>query len=109
MEYCIALEAAESFAAGAVRSLFIICGMIVVLFITSLFVPAIVGISILFTLPDKIRVVSSSSLFSSWLNDGIFRLDREAINAISRIGRALAANVEGPVVLCQTLDMKKDG
>jgi hypothetical protein len=34
--------------------LFIICGIIIELFITSLFVSAIVGISILFILPDRV-------------------------------------------------------
>jgi hypothetical protein len=47
----MAWEAAESLAAGAVLLLFIICGIIIELFITSLFVSAIVGISILFILP----------------------------------------------------------
>jgi hypothetical protein len=108
MEYRIAWEAAESFAAGVVLPLFIICGIIVVLFITSLLVSAIVGISILFILPDKIRVLSSSSS-SSWLNDGIFRLDMEASNAISRIERVLAAIVEGAVVPRLMFDMRKDG
>lgn len=85
-------------------SLFIICGIIVGLFITSLFVSAIVGISILFILPDKIKVVpSSSSLFSPWLNDGIFRPDGEANNAISRIERALAAIVEVVVVVLRLM------
>jgi hypothetical protein len=47
IEYRIAREAAESFAAaGAVLLLFIICGITVELFITSSFVSAIVGISI---------------------------------------------------------------
>jgi hypothetical protein len=112
MEYRIAWEAAESFAAGAVLPLLIICGIIVVLLITSLLVSAIVGISILFILPDKIRVVSSSSsspLFSSWPNDVIVRPDMEASNAISTIDRVLAAIVEEAVVLRQMLDMKKDG
>ena len=44
-------------------------------------------------LPDKIRAESSSSLLSSWLNDGIVVLDMEARNAISRIDRVLAAIV----------------
>ena len=88
--------------------LLIICGIIVELSITSLFMPAVVGINILFILPDKIRAVSSS-LFSSWLNDGIFRLDMEANNAMSRIERVLAAIVEEAVVLRQMLDIKKDG
>ncbi|MDQ4066056.1 MAG: hypothetical protein M3114_00540, partial [Thermoproteota archaeon] len=60
----------------------------------------------LFILPDKIRA-ESSSLLSSWLNDGIFRPDMEARNAISRIVRVLAAIVEVAVVLCLLLDMKK--
>jgi hypothetical protein len=69
-----------------------------------------VGINILFILPDKIRVVSSSfSLFSSWLNDGIFRPDMEARNAISRIDSVLAAIVEVAAVLRLMLNMKKDG
>jgi hypothetical protein len=67
--------------------------------------PAIVGINILFILPDKIRVVSS--LFSSWLKDGIFRLDMEANNAISRIERVLAAIAEEAVVFRQMLDIQK--
>jgi hypothetical protein len=46
-------------------------------------------------------------LFSSWLNDGIFRLDMEANNAISRIERVFAAIVEEVVVLRQMLDIKK--
>jgi hypothetical protein len=103
----MAWEAAESLAAGAVLLLFIICGIIIELFITSLFVSAIVGISILFILPDKIRAESSLLLLSSWLNDGIFRPDMEARNAISRIDRVLAAIVEVAVVLCLLLDMKK--
>jgi hypothetical protein len=49
------LEAAESFAAGAVLPLLIICGIIVVLFITSLLASAIVGISILFILPVNMK------------------------------------------------------
>jgi hypothetical protein len=51
----MAWEAAESLAAGAVLLLllFIICGIIIELFITSSFVSAIVGISILFILPDN--------------------------------------------------------
>jgi hypothetical protein len=57
-------------------------------------------------LPDKIRVLSSS-LFSSWLNDGIFRLDMEANKAISRIERVFAAIVEEVVVLRQMLDIKR--
>jgi hypothetical protein len=44
-------------------------------------------------LPDKIRVESSLLLLSSWLNDGIFRPDMEARNAISRMDRVLAAIV----------------
>ncbi len=63
----------------------------------------------LFILPDKIRAESSSSLFSSWLNDGIFRADMEPSNAISRIERVLAAIVELAIVLRPMLDMKKDG
>jgi hypothetical protein len=59
--------------------------------------------------PDKIRAESSSSLFSSWLNDGIFRADMEPSNAISRIERVLAAIVELAIVLRPMLDMKKDG
>jgi hypothetical protein len=46
-----------------------------------------------YILPDKIRAESSSSLLSSWLNDGIVVLDMEARNAISRIDRVLAAIV----------------
>jgi hypothetical protein len=110
IEYRIAREAAESFAAaGAVLPLFIICGITVELFITSLFVSAIVGISILFILPDKISVVSSSSfsLFSSWLNDGMFRPDMQASNPISRIERVLLAIVEEDLVLRLMLGMKK--
>jgi hypothetical protein len=100
--------AAESFAADAVLLLFVICGITVESFITPLFVSANVGINILFILPDKIRVVSSSfSLFSSWLNDGIFRPDMEASNPISRIERVLAAIVKGDLVLRLILDMKK--
>jgi hypothetical protein len=52
---------------------------------------------------------SSSSLFSSWPNDGIVRPDMEASNAISTIERVLAVIVEEAVVLRQMLDMKKDG
>jgi hypothetical protein len=45
-------------------------------------------------LPDKNRAESLSLLLlSSWLNDGIFRPDMEARNAISRIDRVLAAIV----------------
>ena len=51
----MAWEAAESLAAGAVLLLFIICGIIIELFITSLFVSAIVGISILFILPVNMK------------------------------------------------------
>src|SRR5918996_1912537 len=108
IEYRIARAAAESFAADAVLLLFVICGITVESFITPLFVSANVGINILFILPDKIRVVSSSfSLFSSWLNDGIFRPDMEASNPISRIERVLAAIVKGDLVLRLILDMKK--
>jgi hypothetical protein len=51
IEYRIAREAAELLSVAAVLPLFIICGIIIELFITSLFVSAIVGISILFNLP----------------------------------------------------------
>src|SRR5918997_531367 len=51
MEYCIAREAAESFVTGDVLLLFIICGITIKLFISSLLVSVIVGISILFILP----------------------------------------------------------
>src|SRR5215213_5960723 len=106
MEYRIAWEGAELLAVGAELPLFIICDVIMELFIISLFVSVIVGISMLFILPDKIREVSSPSLFSSWLNDGIFRLGMEASNAISR--RVLAPIVEMTVVLRLMLNMKKD-
>jgi len=56
-------------------------------------------------LPDKIREVSSP-LFSSWLNDGIFRPDMEASNTMSRMERILTPNVEVGEVLRLILDMK---
>jgi len=106
MENRIAWEAAVSFAV-AVLLLLIICDIIAELFIAALFVSAIIGISILFILPDKTMASSSSSLFSSWLNDGVFRPDMEASNARNRIKTMLAAIVEGIVVLCLMLNMKK--
>src|SRR5919108_4305531 len=98
IENCMAWEAAVSFAA-AVLLLLIVCGMIAELFIAgSLFVSAIIGIRIVFILPDKTRVPlpssSSSLLLSSWLNAGAFRPYGEASNAISRIEKMVAAIVE---------------
>jgi hypothetical protein len=108
-----AAAAVVSFAA-AVLLLLIVCGIIAELFIAgSLFVSAIVGIRILFILPDKTRVPlppSSSLLLSSWLNAGAFRPDGEASNAISRIEKMVAAILEdgaAAIVLCLMLDMKK--
>jgi hypothetical protein len=117
IENRMAWEAAAvvvSFAA-AVLLLLIVCGIIAELFIAgSLFVSAIVGIRILFILPDKTRVPlppSSSLLLSSWLNAGAFRPDGEASNAISRIEKMVAAILEdgaaAAIVLCLMLDMKK--
>jgi hypothetical protein len=115
IENRMAWEAAVvvSFAA-AVLLLLIVCGIIAELFIAgSLFVSAIVGIRILFILPDKTRVPlpppSSSLLLSSWLNAGAFRPYGEASNAISRIEKMVAAIVEdgAAIVLCLMLDMKK--
>jgi hypothetical protein len=63
MEYRIAWEAAELLVVRAVLPLFIICGLIIELLITPLFVSAIIGISMLFILPDntvEIKVKSES-------------------------------------------------
>jgi hypothetical protein len=87
--------------------LLIICDISVKLFITSLFIPAIVGISILSILPDNTRVVSSP-LFSSCPKDGILKLDVKANNARNIIEMVLVTAVQN-VVLCPILDMKKDG
>lgn|SRR5215211_2784423 len=46
-------------------------------------------------LPDRNRVVSSSLLFSSWLNEGTFRPDMEASNPISTIERILPTTIGG--------------
>jgi hypothetical protein len=70
--------------------------------------PVIVGTSILFILPDSIRVVSSL-LFSSCPKDCIFKLDEMARNARNTIERVLVATVEKVVILRHMVDMKEDG